>query len=226
MPYQDTNDKLTLPCDSYGSLDIFGQDNMLRSSEIDEDMILSNLVQSPPESPDKNPPEQVLAKEVVAEDQYLIDNKNQPTSPLHIWEPTLPNEFSLRIAEGHGPSIFSNEPLTIGTELGPLAGTIIREMDVPDDSDLHDIWEIGTENNPMYLSTRAAEDSDWLRHIRPAPSQSTANCLSAVVDGRLFFRVVREILAGDELLYWTVDNDSKWSKKRLDKTSKKLLTKE
>lgn len=97
--YSENGEKISLPCDSYAGLDIFGSDNMLRNAEIDDDLILNNLV--PEENKNKcetsegnsnSPTDLDVSKEEVPDDSYLIDN-NSRNSPRTVSFSSLKNSI-------------------------------------------------------------------------------------------------------------------------------------
>lgn len=75
----------------------------------------------------------------------------------------------------------------------------------------------------FYLSTENLNLSNWLSHIRPAPSLETSNVSIVTRDSQLYFVSTATIVTGSELLYWT-DNIAKvWDDKKVNKKSKSSI---
>ncbi|XP_059474897.1 uncharacterized protein LOC132196348 [Neocloeon triangulifer] len=119
----------------------------------------------------------------------------------------------------HGPSVVARVILKRLTQFGPLLAERIREMDIADDFNMRDIWEVCTENDKFYLSTIGKDHSNWLRYIRPAPSREKRNVAAIVRNGKLFFVTLNIILPGTELLFWLESAASGWSKKKMERTN-------
>jgi hypothetical protein len=119
----------------------------------------------------------------------------------------------------HGLSIVAKVILKRLTQFGPLHGERIREMDIADDFNMRDIWEICTDNDKFYLSTLSKDHSNWLRYMRPAPTREKRNVAAIVRNGRLYFVTLNIILPGTELLFWLECAASGWSKKKMERTS-------
>jgi hypothetical protein len=136
-------------------------------------------------------------------------------------EESLPSSM-LKLEERdstHGPSVVAKVILKRLTQFGPLLGERIREMDIADDFNMRDIWEICTESDKFYLSTISKDHSNWLRYMRPAPTREKRNVAAVVRSGKLFFVTLNIILPGTELLFWLESAASGWSKKKMERTS-------
>ena len=82
-------------------------------------------------------------------------------------------------------------------------------------------FQILTEDGRrLYVNTTNPEKSNWLRYVRPAPSREMRNVVTVHKNNELYFITSRDILKGEEILYWTDDPDMMWSKKRSEKSSK------
>lgn len=72
------------------------------------------------------------------EKQLLVDADR----PLYARD-SLPDCLELKIANtDHGLSIYAKNPIPIRAKLGPLVGTSVKEMDIPDDFSMRHIWEV------------------------------------------------------------------------------------
>lgn len=76
---------------------------------------------------------------VQREEKQLVVDADRP---LYARD-SLPNCFELKIANSdHGLGIYAKEPVPMYSKLGPLIGTPVREMDIPDDFSMRHIWEV------------------------------------------------------------------------------------
>jgi hypothetical protein len=82
--------------------------------------------------------------------------------------------------------------------------------------------QVFTDKDRQYLSTFDPDGSNWLRYVRPAPAREQRNLAPIVRHGELYFVTVTEIVEGEELLYWSDDTATSWSKKKMEKTSRSL----
>lgn len=72
------------------------------------------------------------------EKQLLVDADR----PLYARD-SLPDCLELKIANtDHGLSIYAKNSIPIRAKLGPLVGTSVKEMDIPDDFSMRHIWEV------------------------------------------------------------------------------------
>ncbi|PSN33065.1 hypothetical protein C0J52_14152 [Blattella germanica] len=144
----------------------------------------------------------------------------KPPDRLTFAEASLPLGLELQVCDPtHGLSVVARCNLRQYTQFGPLVGQPIKEMDIPDDFSMKDIWEVFTEKERLYLSTFDPDASNWLRYIRPAPAREQRNLAPVVRHGELYFVTVSDIAEGEELLYWSDDTATTWSKKKMEKTN-------
>ncbi|TRY69509.1 hypothetical protein TCAL_09400 [Tigriopus californicus] len=153
-------------------------------------------------------------------------------SPIHLNHVDLSKSFarlSLPLAlelkdtepnHGLGVRVKCEEGIKARTQFGPLQGEAILEREIPEDFLMKDLWQINTEDNRhIYLSTVNPEKSNWIRYLRPAPSRQHRNLSTVTRDNQLFFITLTVIQPGEELLYWTGEQDLSWTKKRAEKTN-------
>ncbi|XP_018905405.2 uncharacterized protein [Bemisia tabaci] len=132
---------------------------------------------------------------------------------------SLPECLELKsIKSSHDYSVVARLQIPQFTEFGPLIGEPIKMQDIPDDCNMHSIWEVQDNDGKLfYLSTENLNLSNWLSHIRPAPSLETSNVSIVTRDSQLYFVSTATIVTGSELLYWT-DNIAKvWDDKKVNK---------
>jgi hypothetical protein len=120
----------------------------------------------------------------------------------------------------HGLSVIAKCPIARYTQFGPLIGERIREMDIPDDFNMRDIWEVCSSSERFYLSTMNSDRSSWIRFVRPAPSKEQRNVAAIVRGTDLYFVTTCAVEPGAELLFWLEHSVSGWARKKMEKTSK------
>lgn len=65
------------------------------------------------------------------------------TATISFAKTTLPECLELKIIDNkHSHGVFTKEDLPAYVEFGPLVGKAIREMEIPDDFSMKDIWEV------------------------------------------------------------------------------------
>lgn len=137
---------------------------------------------------------------------------------------SLPNCFELKLTKysDHGIGIYAKNTVPIYSKLGPLIGSVVKEMDIPDDFSMRHIWEIDNNNGGkiIYLSTTDPIKSNWLRYMRPAETKDERNVAVIINNDKLYFITSQNIKIGCELLYWVDSQLSVWTRKnKTDKTN-------
>ncbi|KAF4520382.1 hypothetical protein B566_EDAN012887 [Ephemera danica] len=134
---------------------------------------------------------------------------------------SLPSHmFSLEERDStHGLSVVATTPIVRYAQFGPLLGERIREMDIPDDFNMRDIWEVCAVNERFYLSTMNSERSNWLRYVRPAPTKEQRNVAALVRGSDLYFVTTCAVEPGAELLFWLEHSVTGWARKKMEKTN-------
>lgn len=123
----------------------------------------------------------------------------------------------------HGLGVFTKNTLKEFTEMGPLIGKVIKEVDIPEECNMRDLWEIvSTEKAHVYMNTADLDESNWIRFVRPAPTRELRNISAISKDNYLFLISIKPIKSGEELLYWQDDIVTN-NKKKLEKISKKIF---
>lgn len=123
----------------------------------------------------------------------------------------------------HGCGVFVKTEIKAFTQFGPLIGQNVKEVDIPEDFTMRDLWEINRDNNNIYINTENLNIANWIRFIRPAPTRDERNLNVIVKDDQLYFVSMRLICKGEELLYWQ-DSSVSASKKKLEKSCKQIYT--
>ncbi|XP_057660548.1 uncharacterized protein LOC130896435 [Diorhabda carinulata] len=132
---------------------------------------------------------------------------------------SLPNCLEIMDTNtSHGLGIFAKRDLEPFTQFGPLIGNNIKEMDIPEDVNMKNIWEINDSSGNVYIDTESSTDSNWLKYIRPAPVRENRNLTVITKDCKLYFVTIKSVAIGDELLYWQ-DPPLAANKKKMEKTA-------
>lgn len=117
-----------------------------------------------------------------------------------------------------GWCVFTKEEIKLHTQFGPLIGKAVREVDIAEDSNMKDIWEIQSETIHGFINTENLEESNWMRFVRPAPSRNERNVGVVCKNDELYLMTIKNVHVGDELLYWQ-DSSVVSNKKKMEKTS-------
>lgn len=119
----------------------------------------------------------------------------------------------------HGIGVFTNTNIKEFTQLGPLLGKVIREVDISEDFNMRDLWQVYLDKTHTFLNTENLLESNWMRFVRPASNRETRNVAAVSKAEQLFFITTTEISAGKELVYWQ-DDVLSVTKKKMEKASK------
>ncbi|XP_075225747.1 uncharacterized protein LOC142326900 [Lycorma delicatula] len=148
------------------------------------------------------------------------DEESSYESQTNFASVSLPDCLELKeIDSDHGFSVIAKQPLPASTQFGPLIGQPIKEMEIPDDFSMKDIWEIIEDGKCNYISTQDSDYSNWLRWLRPAPVREARNLAPIQNNSKLYFITTVSVTEGEELLYWTDHISSAWSNKKMTKTN-------
>lgn len=123
----------------------------------------------------------------------------------------------------HGIGVFTNTNIKEFTQLGPLLGKIIREVDISEDFNMRDLWQVYSDNTHTFLNTENLLESNWMRFVRPASNRDTRNVAAVSKAEELFFITTTEISAGKELVYWQ-DDVLSVTKKKMEKASEYIMS--
>ncbi|EZA61621.1 PR domain zinc finger protein [Ooceraea biroi] len=160
--------------------------------------------------------EQCKSKVQREEKQLVVDVDR----PLYARD-SLPDCLELRITNtDHGLGIYAKDAVPMYAKLGPLIGTPVKEMDIPDDFSMRHIWEIDNNGKSIYISTTDPLKSNWIRYIRPAETKEKRSVAVIIKQGQLHLVTTQNIISGMELTYWADSQTSAWTRKnKMDKTN-------
>ena len=138
---------------------------------------------------------------------------------------SLPNEFEFLPSLTYptcSKSIFTKLIIPKYTQIGPLVGVVMPEIEIPDDCNMTNMLEIHDSilSKSIYFNMENKQKSNWIRYLQPARARDQRNLTLVKVEDKIYFVSCMDINAGCELLYWSDDINSAWGKKKVEKTSK------
>lgn len=119
----------------------------------------------------------------------------------------------------HGASVIAKEFIPKYTRLGPLIGEELTEPDVVDDSNMRYIFEIYVDDKSRYFDVENKNISNWVHYLRPAPTKDKKNLVLKVFNNEIYFVTCVDIQSGCELLYWSGEINTSWTKKTAERTN-------
>ncbi|RZB40865.1 uncharacterized protein BDFB_005912 [Asbolus verrucosus] len=75
----------------------------------------------------------------------------------------------------HGLGVAAKIDIQEFTQFGPLIAKVVKEVDISEDSNMRDLWEICGESGNIYFNTEDLEVSNWMRFVRPANTRDEKN---------------------------------------------------
>jgi hypothetical protein len=138
---------------------------------------------------------------------------------------SLPKEFDFMPSNVNPTakmSVFTKILIPKYTQIGPLVGEMVREVDIPDDCNMSYIFEIHDSilSKSIYYDMENKNKSNWIRYLQPAQARDQRNLTLIKVEDKIYFVSCMDINVGCELLYWSDEINSAWGKKKIEKTSK------
>ncbi|XP_063920863.1 uncharacterized protein LOC135135662 [Zophobas morio] len=148
------------------------------------------------------------------------DHRSEDVNKFVFARASLPNFLQLIDTNtDHGLGVFAKIEIQEFTQFGPLVGKVVKEVDISEDSNMRDIWEICDENGGnIYFNTENLEISNWMRYVRPAAARDDKNITVITKKDVFYFITTKLIKNGEELLYWQ-DSTVTTNKKKMEKTS-------
>ncbi|CRK91203.1 CLUMA_CG004886, isoform A, partial [Clunio marinus] len=157
-------------------------------------------------------------------DNKPIDLNSEQSNEITFAEVSLPNEFEFLPSLTYpniSKSVFTKILIPKYTQIGPLVGVVTAENEIPDDCNMTNIFEIHDSilSKSIYFNTENRQKSNWIRYLQPAQARDLRNLTLIKVEDKIYFVSCMDINAGCELLYWSDDVNSAWSKKKVEKTN-------
>lgn len=138
-------------------------------------------------------------------------------------EASLPLELEIITPDDetdkHGSSVFTKDFIPKYSRLGPLIGTSKEESDIADDSTLRFICETFDGTKSTYVDIEDRNTSNWIHFLKPAPTKDQKNCILKCFNNEVYFVTTVDIPAGAELVYWSGEINSSWTKKNSERTN-------
>jgi hypothetical protein len=151
------------------------------------------------------------------------DQRNDDINKFVFAKVSLPNFLQLLDTNtDHGLGVWAKMDIQEFTQFGPLVGKVVKEVDIPEDSNMRDLWEMCGENGNIYFNTENLEISNWMRFVRPALTRDDKNVTVVTKENYLYFVTTKLIKNGEELLYWQ-DSAVATNKKKMEKTCKQRI---
>lgn len=152
------------------------------------------------------------------------DGSNNSVDALPTFaEASLPLELEIITPDDetdkHGSSVFTKDFIPKYSRLGPLIGIVKEESDIADDSTLRFICETFDGTKSTYIDMEDRHTSNWIHFLKPAPVKDQKNCILKCFNGEVFFVTTMDIPAGAELVYWSGEVNSAWTKKNSERTN-------
>lgn len=102
-----------------------------------------------------------------------------------------------------GYGVCARKRIPAGTWIGPYEGKLVRPEDIKIETETEYMWEVFHDGQVShYLDGRDEANSSWMRFVRCARHKKEQNMVVFQYHGCVYYRTVREILPGQELLVW------------------------
>ncbi|XP_029105265.1 histone-lysine N-methyltransferase PRDM9-like isoform X1 [Scleropages formosus] len=107
-----------------------------------------------------------------------------------------------------GLGVFNQgETVPVGTHFGPYEGEVTTREEAIESSYS---WVVCRKKNQFeYIDAKRDTHSNWMRYVNCARSEEEQNLVAFQHRGRVFYRCLRPILPGQELLLWHEDDYAK-----------------
>ncbi|KAK7093938.1 uncharacterized protein [Littorina saxatilis] len=134
-------------------------------------------------------------------------------------------ELKESLVANNAQGIFCKEPISSDTKFGPFVGEIIPGDDVEKKRDVIDFryaWHVMNEDTGKVqhvINATVAEKGNWMRYVNCARFYEEQNIVSVQEGSQIFYKALKDIIPGDELLTWYDPMDKKKPRKRKRQTS-------
>ena len=140
------------------------------------------------------------------------ESKEQELAPLTISDKpvqsravaSLPSNYlALRTDENNTQAVFAQKTIPVSCRFGPMEGKLV---DPTEETNLH--FNLSLIAQGQRLDVSSEEDSNWMRFIHPASTESDQNLTLSEVNGQIYFTSTRLIGPDEELKVWYSDQYS------------------
>jgi uncharacterized protein len=104
-------------------------------------------------------------------------------------------QIEVRESGVHGRGVYAVQFISEGTRIIEYTGERVSWETAPDDEDNPHTFNFGLENGDVINPEVGGNDARWINH------SCDPNCEAVEEDDRIFIYAVRDIQAGEELLY-------------------------
>jgi len=102
-----------------------------------------------------------------------------------------------------GYGVCARKRIPAGTWIGPYEGKLVRPEDIKVETETEYMWEVFHDGQVShYLDGKDEANSSWMRFVRCARHKKEQNMVVFQYHGCVYYRTIREILPGQELLVW------------------------
>ncbi|CAH3141624.1 unnamed protein product [Porites lobata] len=99
--------------------------------------------------------------------------------------------------------VCARKRIPAGTWIGPYEGKLVRPEDIKVETETEYMWEVFHDGQVShYLDGKDEANSSWMRFVRCARHKKEQNMVVFQYHGCVYYRTIREILPGQELLVW------------------------
>jgi SET domain-containing protein len=104
-------------------------------------------------------------------------------------------KIEVRQSGVHGQGVYAVQSIPKGTRIIEYTGERVSWEDAPDDDNDPHTFNFGLENGQVINPRVGGNDARWINH------SCDPNCEAVEEDDRVFIYAIRDIQAGEELLY-------------------------
>lgn len=102
-----------------------------------------------------------------------------------------------------GYGVCARKRIPAGTWIGPYEGKLVRPEDIKAETETEYMWEVFHDGQVShYLDGKDEANSSWMRFVRCARHKKEQNMVVFQYHGCVYYRTIKEILPGQELLVW------------------------
>ncbi|XP_076451849.1 uncharacterized protein LOC143287615 [Babylonia areolata] len=142
----------------------------------------------------------------------------QQLPPFMVTPPCMELKESLVASKAQG--VFCKEPISVDSKFGPFVGEIITkdELDKKEkDIDYRFAWQVSDNKTSQILhvvNATVPEKGNWMRYVKSARFFEEQNIMSVQEGSEIFYKALKDIKPGEELLTWFETTSTTRKRKR------------